>query len=75
MRYVCKIYEDGSLYTYETSDDAWKIKKIFEGQKPEHVHRVSAFAEVIGDTSEIGKERLKQALRKLQEIVNQELTN
>ena len=75
MRYVCKIYEDNSLYAYETSDDAWKIKKVVEGQKPEHIHRVAAFAEVIGDTGEIGVERLKQALKKLQEIVNQELTD
>ncbi|MFQ6042111.1 MAG: hypothetical protein ACE5PV_14740 [Candidatus Poribacteria bacterium] len=72
MRYVCKVYEDGTLYAYETSDDAWKLKKVFEGQKPEHVHRVSAFAELSCDNNDIGKKRLKQALAKLQDILNNE---
>ena len=31
MRYVCKIYEDGTLYAYESTDDAWKVKKSIRG--------------------------------------------
>lgn len=72
MRYVCKIYEDGTLYLYETSDDGWKLRQVFEGQKPEHVHRVSAFAEISCDNNNINKKRLKQALAKLQNILSEE---
>ena len=72
MRYVCKIYEDGTLYAYSTSDDGWKLLKVFEGKKPENVHRVSVFAEISSDNN-IGTERITQALTKLQGILSQEL--
>jgi uncharacterized protein len=72
MRYVCKIYEDGTLYAYSTSDDGGTLLTEFEGKKPENGARLSAFAEISFDNDDIGKVRVTKALAKLQNFFNQE---
>jgi hypothetical protein len=69
MRYVCHIYEDGSIYAYETTDDGWKVLGVFEGEMPEPIKRISAFAELSADNTAEGRNRLKKALTLLQEVV------
>jgi len=73
MRYVIHIYEDDSIFAYETSDDGWHRLKVFEGKRPEPSQRIETFAELVADDDEVGIQRLKLAFAKLQDIVHQEL--
>jgi len=73
MRYVLHIYEDDSIFAYETSNDGWQRLKVFEGKRPEPSQIIETYAELIGDDDEVGIQRLKLAFAKLGEIVHQEL--
>jgi len=71
MRYVCHIYEDGSIYLYETTDYGQLLREL-EGKRENK--RISAFAEISAGDDEVGLQRVETAFGKLQEIVRQELT-
>ncbi len=70
MRYVCHIYEDGSIYLYETTDRG-QLLRVFEGKREDK--RISAFAEIASHTDRVGPQGVKTAFAKLQEIAHQEL--
>jgi hypothetical protein len=74
MRYVCHVYEDGSIYAYETTDNGFRVLRTFEGQAPDPpIKRISAYAEFACDNNEKGIARLKQAMARLQNVVRQEI--
>jgi len=70
MRFVVKQYEDGHMFAVETSDDGSSILKPLKGSR-EVGKRLSAFVEVLGDDTEEGVNRIKEALEYLEEVVTE----
>ena len=70
MRFLVKVYDDGSLFAVETSDDGSEIVRPLSGSR-EVGKRLSAFVEVLGDETAEGMARVQDALAFLQETVKQ----
>jgi predicted ABC-type ATPase len=68
MRFVVKKYDDGNMFAVETTDDGSSIVKSLKGAR-EVGQRLSAFVEVLGDDTEDGVNRIKEALEYLEEVV------
>ena len=69
MRFVVKKYEDGNTFAVETTDDGGSIVKSLDGTR-QVGKRLSAFVEVLGDDTEDGVARIKEALKYLEEVVS-----
>lgn len=69
MRFVVKKYEDGNSFAVETTDDGGSIVKSLDGTR-QVGKRLSAFVEVLGDDTEVGVARIKEALKYLEEVVS-----
>jgi len=67
MRYVVKMYEDGNMFAVEITDDGSSVVKTLKGAR-EVGKRLSAFVEVLGDDTEDGVTRIKDALEFLVEV-------
>lgn len=70
MRYTVKVYDDGTLFAVETTDDGSAIVRTLQGQR-EVGKRLSAFVEVLSDDSKDGVARLQQALKFLNNTITQ----
>jgi len=70
MRFVVKKYEDGNMFAVETTDDGGSIVKSLNGVRRVG-KRLSAFVEVLGDDTEDGVTRIKEALKYLEEVVSE----
>jgi hypothetical protein len=68
MRFVVKTYQDGKAFAVEITDDGSSVVKSLKGSR-EVGQRLSAFVEVLGDDTEEGAARIKEALEYLAEIV------
>jgi hypothetical protein len=68
MRFVVKTYEDGKAFAVEITDDGSSVVKPLKGSR-EVGKRLSSFVEVLGDDTEEGAARIKEALDYLAEIV------
>jgi hypothetical protein len=73
MRYLVKIYEDGSLFAIETSDDGSSIVRPLKGSR-EVGKRLSAFVEVLCDDTAEGMGRIQDALAFVSQTVSQRVT-
>ncbi len=69
MRFLVKVYEDGSFYAAETSDDGSEIVRPLKGHR-EVGKRLSAFVEVLADETPEGVQRIQAALKFLEETVS-----
>jgi len=68
MRFVVKTYEDGKAFAVEITDDGSSVVTSLKGNR-EVGKRLSSFVEVLGDDTEEGVARIKDALAYLAEIV------
>jgi hypothetical protein len=69
-----KIYEDGSLFAIETTDDGSAIVRPLRGGR-EVGKRLSAFVEVLGDDTAEGSTRIQDALTFLSQTISQRPAN
>jgi di/tripeptidase len=70
MRFVVKTYDDGKAFAVEITDDGSSVVKSLKGSR-EVGQRLSAFVEVLGDDTEEGVARIKEALEYLRQIVEE----
>jgi len=70
MRFVVKKYENGDTFAVETTDDGCAIVKSLAGAR-QVGQRLSAFVEVLGDDTDDGIARMKEALVYLDEVVTE----
>ena len=70
MRFMVKQYEDGNMFAVELTDDGSSILKALKGSR-EVGKRLSAFIEVLGDDTDEGASRIREALKYLDEVVSE----
>jgi hypothetical protein len=68
MRFVVKTYEDGNMFAVEISDDGSSVMNTLKGAR-DVGKRLSVFVEVLGDDTEVGVTRIKDALEFLAEVI------
>jgi hypothetical protein len=73
MRFVVKTYEDGNMFAVEINDDGSSVVKTLKGAR-EVGKRLSTFVEVLGDDTEDGVTRIKDALHFLAEAIAERAT-
>lgn len=70
MRFLVKVYDDGSVFGIETTDDGGAILRHLAGSR-EVGKRLSAFVEILGDNTPEGASRLREGLRLVEQAISE----